>query len=143
MVVAPCGFEMISCGPIQRKDSGDPLWLSKNIAARKYYVHDSYRVQVRTNVEELKLVAGAVSEKLNRAKGPVKFLVPVKGWSSLSVEGQTLYDPDTDRAFVEELHRLLRPGIEVKELEMTLNSPEFAMAVADALNEMMSVRKTV
>jgi len=103
LVVTPCGFEMISCGPIQRKDSGDPLWVSKNIATRKYYVHDAYRVQARTNAEELRLVARVVSEKLNKAKGPVRFLIPIKGWSALSVQGQALYNPDADRAFVEEL----------------------------------------
>ncbi|MFC2072860.1 Tm-1-like ATP-binding domain-containing protein [Chloroflexota bacterium] len=91
LIVTPCGFEMISCGPIQRKDSADPLWISRNIATRKYYVQDAYRVQARVNAEELRLVAEAVGEKLNRAKGPVKFLIPLKGWSSLSVKAQTLY----------------------------------------------------
>jgi uncharacterized protein (UPF0261 family) len=142
LVVSPCGFEMISCGPIQRKDSGDPLWISKNIATRSCYVQDAYRVQARTNAEELKLVARVVSEKLNKAKGPVRFLIPSKGWSSLSVQGQTLYDPDADRAFVEELKKTLRPEIEVRELELPLNSPEFAMAVVEALDEAMQAKKT-
>jgi uncharacterized protein (UPF0261 family) len=142
LVVSPCGFEMISCGPIQRRDSGDPLWISKNIATRNYYVQDAYRVQARTNAEELRLVARVVSEKLNKAKGPVKFLIPSKGWSSLSVRGQPLYDPDADRAFVEELKKTLKPEIEVRELELPLNSPEFAMAVVEALDEMMQAKKT-
>jgi uncharacterized protein (UPF0261 family) len=138
LVVTPCGFEMISCGPIQRKDSGDPLWVSKNIATRNYYVHDSYRVQARTNAEELRVVARVVGEKLNKAKGPVRFLIPVKGWSSLSVQGQILYDPDADRTFVEELRKRLRPEIEVKELPLLLNSTEFALAVVEVLEEIIS-----
>ena len=141
LVVSPCGFEMISCGPIQRKDSGDPLWISKNIATRSCYVQDAYRVQARTNAEELRLVARVVSEKLNKAKGPVRFLIPSKGWSSLSVQGQTLYDPDADRAFVEELKKTLRPEIEVRELELPLNSTEFAVAVVEALDEAMQAKK--
>ena len=87
---------MMSCGPLQRKDSGDLLWVSRNLAARSYYVHDAYRVQARTNAEELRFIARAVAEKLNKARGPVKFLIPVEGWSILSVKGQPLYDPDTD-----------------------------------------------
>lgn len=136
-VITPCGFEMISCGPLQRKNSSDPLWISRNLASRNYYVHDSYRVQAKTNTEELKLVAKAVAEKLNKAKGPVKFLIPVKGWSALSVKGQPLYDPDAARAFVEELRKNLRPQIELKELALPLNSSEFAMAVVEALDKMM------
>ena len=142
LVVTPCGFEMISCGPIQRKDSGDPLWISKNIAARNYYVQDAYRVQSRINAEELRLVAKVVSEKLNRARGPVTFLIPLKGWSSLSVKGQVLYDCEADRAFLEELHKHLRPEIEVRELPLALNCAEFALAVVEALEEIIGVNKT-
>jgi uncharacterized protein (UPF0261 family) len=136
-VITPCGFEMISCGPIQRRDSGDPLWVSRNLATRNYYVHDSYRVQARTNATELRLIAKAVAEKLNKARGPVKFLIPVKGWSALSVKGQHLHDPDADRVFVSELRKHLNPEIEVIELNMHLNTPEFALAVAGAFDEMM------
>ena len=140
-VITPCGFEMISCGPLGRKDSGDPLWVSRDLAARNYYVHDSYRVQARTNTEELRLVAKAVAEKLNKAKGPVKFLVPVNGWSTLSIKGQPLYDPDADRVFVEELRKDLRPEVEVREFDLPLNSPEFAMSVVEAFDEMMQEKK--
>ena len=136
-IITPCGLDMISCGPLLRKDRNDPLWISRDIAARNYFVQDSYRVQARTNVEELRIVAKAVAEKLNRARGPVKFLIPVRGWSSLSVKEQSLYDPDTDRVFVEELRKQLKPEIEVRELDMHLNTPEFAMAVVEAFEEMM------
>ena len=128
-VITPCGFEMISCGPIRRKDSGDPLWVSRGLAKRNYYIHDAYRVQARTNVEEIRLIAKTMAEKLNRAKGPVKILIPVKGWSTLSVEGQALCDPDTDKVFAYELRRHLRPEIEIKEFDLHLNTPEFAKAV--------------
>ncbi len=142
MVVAPCGFDMISCGPIKRKDNGDPLWISRKIDERKYYVHDSYRVQARTSAKEMKQLARVVAEKLNRSKGPVKFLVPLGGWSSLSVKGEALYDPDADRAFVEELPKLLKPEIKIEELELTLNSPEFAAVVVDSIDEMIKAART-
>ena len=35
-ILAPCGFDMISCGPIERRDKGDPLWTSRKLAERKY-----------------------------------------------------------------------------------------------------------
>jgi uncharacterized protein (UPF0261 family) len=142
LIVTPCGFEMISCGPIERKDGGDPLWASKNIAARSYYVQDAYRVQARTNAEELRFLAGVVSEKLNRAKGPVRFLIPLKGWSSLGVEGETLFDPDADRVFVEELRKRLNAEIVVREFGLPLNCPEFALAVVEALDEVMPAKRT-
>lgn len=136
-IITPCGFEMISCGPLKRKDSGDPLWISRNLASRRYYLHDAYRVQARTNADELKVVAKTVAEKLNKAKGPVKFMIPTKGWSTLSVEGQPLYNPDNDKVFVDELAKHLKPEIEVKKPEVHLNTPEFAMDVVKTFDEMM------
>jgi uncharacterized protein (UPF0261 family) len=118
------------------------LWISRNLAARNYFVQDSYRVQAKTNAEELRLVAKAVAEKLNRAKGPVKFLIPVRGWSSLSVQDQPLYDPNADRVFVEELREQLKPDIEVREHDMHLNTPEFAMVVVKAFEKMMSDKES-
>jgi uncharacterized protein (UPF0261 family) len=136
-IITPCGFEMISCGPLKRKDSGDALWVSRNLADRNYYHHDAYRVQARTNADELKLVAKTVADKLNRAKGPVKVLIPEKGWSALSIEGEQLHDPDADRAFVQELEKELKPEIKVIRLNTDLNSSEFAAAVAETFHEMM------
>jgi uncharacterized protein (UPF0261 family) len=140
-VITPCGFDMISCGPLQRKEKNDPLWTSLNIAARNYFVQDSYRVQARTNIEELRLTARTITEKLNKAKGPVIFLIPVRGWSSLSVREQPLYDPDADGIFVEELRKQLKPEIEVRKLDMHLNTQEFAMAVVEAFETMMKEKE--
>ena len=140
-VITPCGFDMISCGPLSRKDKGDALWISRNLACRHYYVQDSYRVQAKTSVEELKQIAKAAAEKLNKSKGPVRFLIPARGWSSLSVKEQPLHDPDAERIFVEELRNHLRPEIKVKELDMHLNTPEFAEAVVEAIEEMMKGKR--
>jgi uncharacterized protein (UPF0261 family) len=136
-VVAPCGFEMISCGPLDRRDQGDPLWTSRRLAERKIFIPDAFRVQVRTSADELREIAQVVAEKLNKSKGPVKFLVPTQGWSALSVKGTDLYEPETDAVFAPALREHLRPDIEVKELDTHLNTPEFARAAVEALEEMM------
>jgi len=136
-VVAPCGFEMISCGPLDRRDRGDPLWASRRLAERKIFIPDAFRVQVRTSADELRGIAQVVAEKLNKSKGPVKFLIPTQGWSALSVEGTDLHEPETDAVFAPALREHLRSDIEVKELDTHLNTPEFARAAVEALEEMM------
>ncbi|UCF85578.1 MAG: Tm-1-like ATP-binding domain-containing protein [Desulfobacteraceae bacterium] len=136
-VVSPCGFEMISCGPLSRRDQGDPLWNSRRLAERKLFLQDDFRVQARTTKEELREIAIAVARKLNKAKGPVKFLIPLRGWSTLTTEAGPLYEPETDEVFNEEIKKYLRPEIELKELDVELNSAEFAKAFVDALVDMM------
>jgi len=136
-ILSPCGFDMISCGPIERRDKGDPLWVSRRLAERKMLVQDAIRVQARTNAEEMQTIARAVAEKLNkhRDKKLVKFIIPTRGFSSLSVEGGALYDPDTDKVLVSELRKHLDPEIQVIEVDTHINTPEFARAVAEALEE--------
>ena len=34
-LITPCGFDMLSCGPLERGDRGDSLWVSKNIKIEK------------------------------------------------------------------------------------------------------------
>jgi uncharacterized protein (UPF0261 family) len=136
-VLSPCGFDMISCGPIERRDKGDPLWVSRKLADRKLLLQDAIRVQARTNPEEMEQVAVAVAEKLGRYKYKmmVKFVIPRKGFSSLSVENGALYDPSSDEAFVGALKRNLDPAIKVFEVDSDINSRDFAAIVLDALAE--------
>jgi uncharacterized protein (UPF0261 family) len=134
-ILSPCGFDMISCGPIQRRDDKDPLWTTRKLAERKLLIQDALRVQARTNPEEMQLIAKAVAEKLNqyRKKKWVKFVIPIKGFSSLSVEGGALHDPDSDQAFINEFKKQIDPEIEVIEVNTHINTPEFAKAVVDIL----------
>ena len=136
-ILVPCGFDMISCGPIERRDKGDPLWVSRKLGERKLLIQDAMRVQARTSVEEMETIAKAVAEKLNKYqnKNLVKFIIPQKGFSSISVEGGALYDPIADKAFVDELRKHLDPKIKILEINTDINSPEFAQAVVETLKE--------
>ncbi len=136
-ILSPCGFDMISCGPIERRDKGDHLWVSRKLAERKFLVQDALRVQARTTPGEMEQIAGRVAEKLGRYryKAMVKFLIPLRGFSSLDVEAGPLYDPSADKVFIETLKRRLDPGIQVIEVDSDANSPDFAAAIVDALHQ--------
>lgn len=141
-VVSTSGFDMISCGPISRRDSGDRLWESRKLAERKYSVPDRFRVEVRTTAEEVAEIATLVATKLNLATGPTKVMIPLRGWSSLSHEGAELHDPESDSAFVPALRRDLRDDVRVEELDLELNTDEFGIALANALHEMIGSMAT-
>jgi len=96
---------------------------------RRKYDLDKYRTWIRLSPNELRQVAAAFREKLNGAKGPVKVLIPLKGWSSVDAPGNATYDPQEDRGFVEELRKGLDPRIEILEVNANMEDPEFAEAV--------------
>jgi len=139
-ILSPCGFDMLSCGPIERKDKNDPLWTSRKLAERTLFVQDAMRVQARTNADELTTIAKAVAEKLNKhtRKSLVKFIIPTKGFSSLSVEGGQLYAPEIDRVFVETLRANLNPEIEMIEVDADVNTLEFGETAARALESCLA-----
>ncbi|MHB8829288.1 MAG: Tm-1-like ATP-binding domain-containing protein [Syntrophales bacterium] len=136
-ILSPCGFDMISCGPIQRRDEKDQLWVSRKLAERKLLIQDAIRVQARTSPAEMKMIAEAVAEKLNVCPNRklVKFVIPKKGFSSLSVEGGALFDPVSDQTFIDELKKNLSSEIDVIEIDTHINTPEFARAVIAALDQ--------
>jgi uncharacterized protein (UPF0261 family) len=134
-ILAPCGFDLISCGPLERRDKGDPLWTSRKLAERNLLIMDNFRVQARTSAEEMETLAKAIAEKLNKYtnKRMVKFVIPKKGFSGASAEGASLSDPIVDQVFVDALKRYVDPEISVIEVNTHINTLEFAQAVADAL----------
>ncbi len=99
---------------------------------RRKYDLDKYRTWVRLSPGELREVAAAFREKLGCAKGPVKILIPLRGWSSVDCPGNVTYDPEEDRVFVQELRRGLNPDIKIVEVDANMEDPEFAAAVAEA-----------
>ncbi|MCX7147836.1 MAG: Tm-1-like ATP-binding domain-containing protein [Rhodocyclales bacterium] len=134
MVLAPCGLDILSYG-----GRADMLERTKD---RVQYVQDALRVQVRTTADELRQAADVIAERLNRAKGPWTFLIPLKGWSSLDKEGRPIYDPAADAAFVTRLKEKLDDPARVKEIPLHLYTPEFARAAVDEFVRLHEETKT-
>lgn len=106
-------------------------------AQRPKYDLDRFRTWIRLSADELREVAGAFRDKLNRSKGPVRILVPLNGWSSVDYPGNATYNPEEDRVFVEELRKGLNPGIEIVEVDANMEDPAFAAAVVKASIEIL------
>jgi uncharacterized protein (UPF0261 family) len=123
VVLAPCGLDFLSYG-----GRPDKLQATKD---RARYVQDSFRVQVRTTVDELQRAADVMAERLNQSKGPFTFLIPLRGWSSIDREGRPIYDPAADAAFVVRLREKLMNKNAIKEIDLHLYTPEFARVAVD------------
>lgn len=136
-ILTPCGFDMISCGPYERKDKNDPLWVNRRLSERKLFIQDAMRVQARTTKEEMEEIAYKVAQELNnyKYKNMVKFVIPKRGFSSISTEGGPLYDTESDIAFIRTLKKYIDPEIAVYEVDSDINSEESAQKVVEALFE--------
>jgi len=134
MVLAPCGLDILSYG-----GRADMLAQTKD---RVQYVQDALRVQVRTTADELRQAAEVIAERLNRAKGPWTFLIPLRGWSSLDMEGRPIYDSAADAAFVARLKEKLADRSRVREVDLHLYTPEFARVAVDEFLRLFQATKS-
>jgi uncharacterized protein (UPF0261 family) len=105
-----------------------------DLEKRKLYIQDHLRVQARTTAEEMEVIGRFFSEKLNKAKGKVAVFAPLRGFSSLGIEGGPLFDPESDLALVKSLREHLnRDVVELVEMDCAYNDDLFAEAIADRL----------
>ncbi len=112
---------------------------------REFFQYNVEILLMRTNAEEFAVLGKLMGERLSRAKGPVRVLIPLGGWSALT--GHKTHDltgttqigawaqPETDRVFVETLERHL-PRDVIRKLPHHINDTAFADACVD---EMMAV----
>lgn len=115
--------------------------MTPELKARKHFVMDGQRVTIRLSAEEMVKIAPVYAEKLNKAEGPTKFLVPLRGWTAVDGEGGPLYEPETDMLFVSELRKMLKPEIEIREIDANIEDPAFAQAVVAAFEEVMRMKE--
>jgi uncharacterized protein (UPF0261 family) len=102
---------------------------------RRRHDIDRLRTWLRMSAGELKEAAALFAEKLNLSRGPVKVVIPLRGWSSVDASGNATYDPEEDRIFTAELRKTLREGIQIIEVDANMEDPEFAEAVLGAAVE--------
>ncbi len=128
-VIAPGSINYAVWGPFPT--------LAGGLKARKYIIHNPNMTLVRLSPEELRSVGKLTAEKINRAKGPVRVFIPLRGFSFPDRENLPHWEPEGNRAFIEALKAHLRPSIPLKELEAHINDPDFIDPVADAFFSMM------
>jgi uncharacterized protein (UPF0261 family) len=133
-VWAPCCLNMTGVGPTRTNRE-------KYLASGKIYEIDEIRAMTRFPTDELVIGAQLYSEKMNKAKGPLKLVVPLRGWSSLDREGSVLFDPEEDQIFIDALKKNLKPEIEIEEVDSNLEDMETAKVLVDSLDTYMHKEK--
>lgn len=115
---------------------------------RNLYAWNPNVTLMRTTAAENAQLGEIFAQKANQAQGPVRFLIPLQGYSILDSIGedgkaQLFWDPEADQAFISALKAQLHPGIPVIEADMNINDPRFAQRAVDELMEMMETHPPV
>lgn len=104
---------------------------------RLFYEHNPQITLMRTTPEENTRIGTWIAERLNRMRGPVRFLLPLGGVSALDAPGQPFHDPAADQALFEAIRATFKPapGQRLIEINANINEPAFTTAALAALAE--------
>ena len=102
-----------------------------------FHVHNPQVTLMRTALEENNKFADWIAKQLNLMTGPVQFLLPEGGVSSLDAARQAFHDPD---AFYALYHRLINDVVPTQHRQLilaphNLNTAAFAEAALKAYRE--------
>jgi len=133
-VVAQTGIPYVgSVGAVDMVNFWAAETVPARYAKRNLYKHNANVTLMRTSARECAQIGEWIGRKLNACNGPVRFLLPLKGVSSLDIEGGAFADREADEALFEALHKTVQPGSQRRliELPFHINDPEFADAAVE------------
>jgi len=118
-----------SCGALDMVNFGAKESVPEKYKDRQFHVHNANVTLMRTTVEENKHMGKWLANKLNQMKGEVRFLLPLRGVSSLDSEGQVFHNPKADEALFDTLEKnvIQTQRRKLIKLNHNINDPEFSM----------------
>jgi uncharacterized protein (UPF0261 family) len=117
-VVAPGALDMVNFWA--------PETVPDRFRGRQFHQHNPQVTLMRTTKVENKRLGKLVAQKLNKAKGPTAFFWPKRGVSIIDKEGQSFYDPDADKGFIDSLKENLDDKVTLVEIDVNINNERFA-----------------
>jgi uncharacterized protein (UPF0261 family) len=126
--------QVVSLGALDMVNFGPFETVPAEFRDRLLYKHNPTVTLMRTTPAECAALGRMIAEKLNEARGPLTVFVPLKGVSLIATEGQVFHDPAADEALFGALREHLDPEVDLRELDLDINDPEFAQAMADRLD---------
>jgi len=118
--------QAVSTGCMDFFAQGGKETIPEKWRGRKMYYHNPAFTLIRPSHEEMRRLGELMADKLNRARGPVRVVLPLGGMSIGGKKGGSTYDPEGDRALFETLKAKLNREIPVVELACHVNDEPFA-----------------
>ena len=133
--------QVVSCGALDMVNFWAFETVPDQFKDRTLYRHNPNVTLMRTTPAECAELGRIIASKLNRAQGPTSLFIPLQGVSAIDREGQPFYLPEADAALFEALRQNVKPPVELVELDLHINDPAFATAIADRLLELLAVQE--
>jgi len=111
----------------------EPHTVPEKYRGRRIYQHNAKQTLIRTDPDENAELGRIIAGKLNLSTGPAAVYFPLQGISVISSPGGPFHWPEADAALLASLQEQLRKDIAVHVMDMNINDPRFARAMAEGL----------
>jgi uncharacterized protein (UPF0261 family) len=133
--------QVVSVGALDMVNFGARDTIPERYRGRLFHAHNPAVTLMRTNAEECSALGRTIARKLNAATGPTEVLIPMQGFSQISVAGAPFHDPVADLALVDGLRAELDPSIPLNLIGTHINDVAFARQITKSLGRMLSATK--
>jgi uncharacterized protein (UPF0261 family) len=130
--------QVISLGALDMVNFGPPATVPEKFKDRRFYQHNPNVTLMRTTPEENDKLGKEIAEKASASNMPTAILVPKRGVSAIDKEGQPFWWPEADEALFQSIRNWVGPMVDVVELDLHINDPEFARVATEKLLGMVS-----
>lgn len=128
-IFAPGNVDFLVGGPIEQARAQFP--------DTRYHVHNHALTAVRTQLPQLKRIAEELAEIAGEATGPVRFFLPLHGFSSHDSPAGHLHEPGMPAPFAAHMRSVLPKHVPADVIDGHFNDPVFADAIVAATREMI------
>jgi uncharacterized protein (UPF0261 family)/ABC-type branched-subunit amino acid transport system ATPase component len=128
-----------SCGALDMVNFWARSTVPERYAERRLHQHNPNVTLMRTDAAEMRRIGEFIAAKLNRMRGPVRFLIPEGGLSGLDLPGGPFHDPAADRALFDAIAGQFRAGPDRRLLRLPhhINDAAFADALVAAFHDIV------
>jgi uncharacterized protein (UPF0261 family) len=100
-----------------------------------FHAHNRLIASVSTDLEDRRRIARLIADKLEGARGPTVFLLPLRGIEAWDREDEPLHNPAGLQAFVDEARASIRGAARLVEVDAHINDREFANLVLSIFDD--------
>jgi uncharacterized protein (UPF0261 family) len=125
--------QVVSVGALDMVNFGGAETVPDKFRDRNLHAHNPNVTLMRTTPAECAQLGEIIAKKLNAARGLVTLVIPLRGVSAMDAPGQKFHDPAADAALFDALRQHIKPPVTLVELDLHINDPAFADAIADRL----------
>ena len=119
-----------SVGALDMVNFGPRGTVPAKFNSRKFVEHNQNVTLMRTTPDENRAMGVWIAERLNMMEGPVRFLLPEGGVSSIDAAGKIFHDPEADHALFEAIEKTFRPTNQRQVLRVNANINDVAFSDA-------------